>query len=91
MHRRRLNIGGMDAALLTLDLPTLKARLAEAVAAMHALAIGAREVSVAKNDVRVQYNELNKTALQEYIGQLNAAVRYKEVGAPQRAPIYITL
>lgn len=81
----------MEAALLTVDLTTLKAWRTDALNAMHALATGVREVSVRQGEVSVQYTETTKAKLQEYINQIHAAIRSKESGAPVRGPIYITL
>lgn len=80
----------MEAALLTLDLATLKTWRTDALNAMHALATGVREVSVRQGDVAVQYSEASKAKLQEYINQLQSAIRSKETGSPTHAPVYLT-
>lgn len=59
-------------------LATLQARLAEAEAAQHQLAIGAREVSVGNSsgasDVRVTYTAAKMAELQAYIDSLKAQI-----------------
>jgi len=80
----------MQAALATLDLVTLRTRLGAALTAIDDLMLGKREVYVWHGDVRVQYSEVNKAALAEYVSQIQAAIRAKELGAPVHAPVYLT-
>lgn len=80
----------MDAALSSLTLETLQARLESAQTALHDLMIGARTVSVrSASGSMAQYSEAQSAQLERYINQLQAAIRVKQGLSAPRGPIYL--
>lgn len=69
------------------DLATLKARLEEAEAALHALLTGRREISVGHGDKQVTYTKADVDALQAYMARLRGDIARLE-GRTGRRPIY---
>lgn len=80
----------MDAALQSLPLETLQARLIEALDAVHALNVGKRVVSVTTTTgQKAQYSESNAADLRAYAAALQDAIRMKNGGGGRR-PIYLS-
>ena len=79
----------MESALQSLTLTELKDYRAQALTALAALHGGARQVSTSIDGRRqdLQPGEVDK--LERWIGQLQAAIRAKEIGRPARSPIYV--
>jgi hypothetical protein len=87
-HARTL--ARVDAAILkTLSLDVLQQRLNEALTARHKLACGQQVVDVMVGPQRTRFNEGNATALETYIGALQAAILAKQSDRPVHAPIYL--
>lgn len=83
----------MDAALLSLPLETLQAYLADAVSALHKLAIGQR-VTLTQTDRsqgrKSEYAPVEMDELRGYIADLQGAIAAKQSGsAASRRPIYL--
>lgn len=79
----------MDAALSSLTLETLQARLESAQTALHDLMTGTRTVSVrGQSGAMAQYSEAQSAQLERYINQLQTAISVKQ-GAAKRGPIYL--
>lgn len=57
------------------DLPTLQARLTEAEAALHALMMGTRVVSVQTDTKQVRYTETDQGKLRGYIAELRGQIQ----------------
>ncbi|MCB1723222.1 MAG: hypothetical protein KDJ39_05960 [Gammaproteobacteria bacterium] len=79
----------MEAALSTLDISTLQTYRAEAIAALHSLALGQTEIEIEGLDgSRVKYSTASMARLQEYIATLQSAIDAKTTGL-RRKPIHL--
>lgn len=83
----------MDAAMIALPLETLQAYLAEAISAVHKLAIGQR-VTLTQMDRsqgrKSEYAPVEMAELKAYVADLQGAIAAKQAGATtSRRPIYL--
>jgi hypothetical protein len=79
----------MDAALATLDLPTLQSYRADAIAALHKLNIGQRSEEIAYQGYRRRFSVGEAAQLRAWINDLQSAIDAKDAGVTsRRAPIH---
>jgi hypothetical protein len=74
-----------------IDLPVLRARLAEAEQALHDLALGGSVVSISDNERKITFTAANIGQLRGYIDDLRRQIAELECPLPpRRGPVVFT-